>query len=261
MTAEESILLAHVLGCTRASVLAGSHRAPNDREERALAALRERRAEGYPIAYLLGSAGFYRREFQVDERVLIPRPETEHVVEQALQLLAGRSAPRIFEPGAGSGAIACTIAAERLDARVTGTDVSPGAVAVARENARRLGVADRCRFRVADVAAQPRGRYDVLVANLPYVPSADLPRRPASAAFEPRLALDGGQDGLDLYRRLLRWAPYALVPGGALVMETAPPTAAPLARLAQASFPSGRVRTGKDYAGLDRYVCVELTGQ
>jgi release factor glutamine methyltransferase len=213
-------------------------------------------ADGFPAAYRTGSAGFYRREFYVDERVLIPRPETEHIVEDALEFLHATGKLRILDAGTGSGAIACTIAAEIPGARVLATDVSPNALAVAAANAQRLGVSDRCRFVLADIAPPAAGPFDAIVANLPYIPTADVPRKPDPVGYEPRLATDGGADGMDQYRKLLAAAPSLLAPDGLLLMEGAPPTMRILEALAAAAFPGGAVTVHRDYARLERYVRV-----
>ncbi len=173
-------------------------------------ALCERRAAGRPLAYVLGSAGFYGREFIVNESVLVPRPETEHLVDDAIAFIKEMPrdhVPAVLDLGTGSGAIACTIAAE-TPARVDAIDISAAALDVARENARRLNVADRCRFISGDLIAPVKTeRYDVVIANLPYMPTADIPNAPDPLSFEPRLALDGGRDGLTVYARLLPGLP------------------------------------------------------
>ena len=214
---------------------------------------------GEPAAYASGYAGFYRREFAVDPRVLVPRPETEHVIEDALAFLQAAGSARVLrvlDVGTGSGAIACTIACEMPGAQIEATDISADALAVAQGNAARLGVADRCRFSLADIVPAGSDRFDLIVANLPYIPTADVPQKPDPVGFEPRVATDGGPDGLDQYRKLLAAAPR-LVRGGALIlMEAAPPTMAALKALAESAFPEATVTVHRDYAGLDRYVRV-----
>ena len=211
---------------------------------------------GEPAAYVSGSAGFYRREFAVDARVLVPRPETEHVIEDALAFLQAAGPARVLDVGTGSGAIACTIACEMPDAQIEATDISADALAVAQRNAARLGVADRCRFSLADIVPAGSDRFDLIVANLPYIPTADVPQKPDPVGFEPRVATDGGPDGLDQYRKLLAAAPR-LVRGGALIlMEAAPPTMAALKALAESAFPEATITVHRDYAGLERYVRV-----
>lgn len=211
---------------------------------------------GTPDAYVSGWKGFFRREFAVDEHVLIPRPETEHLVEDALEFLRATGRRHILDVGTGSGAIACTLAAEIPDAIVTASDVSIAALALAAQNAARLGVADRCTFALADIAPAGERRYDLIVANLPYIPSADVPQKPDPVGFEPRLATDGGPDGLAVYRKLLAVAPRLAGSGALVLLEAAPPTMAGLRALAEAAFPSAATTVHRDYAGLERYVRV-----
>ncbi|MBV8374409.1 MAG: peptide chain release factor N(5)-glutamine methyltransferase [Candidatus Eremiobacteraeota bacterium] len=254
------LLLAHVISRDRAWIVAhGEAPVWRGQCERFLT-LCARRAAGMPLAYLLGSAGFYGREFAVDESVLVPRPETEHLVEEALRFLAGREArgrdaATVFDVGVGSGAIGCTIAAENASVFVEGTDTSRAAIVMAARNARRLGVSARCRFHHGRHGLPVRERvFDAIVANLPYIPSADVPTPPAPTGFEPREALDGGRDGLAVYREFLPSAPPLLAAGGLLLMEAAPPVIDALAALAGKTFPQSLLEIGNDYAGLARYV-------
>jgi release factor glutamine methyltransferase len=164
----------------------------------------------------------------------------------------------VFEAGVGSGAIGCTIAAEMPGAIVEGTDMSPAAIKVAEYNARRLNVQTRCKFYFADVVRpQDEKSYDLVVANLPYIPSADVPRQPDPVGFEPRLALDGGPDGLNLYRKLLAVVPKMLRPGALLLMEAAPPTMPGLRSMTHSALPHAQVEVRRDYAGLERYLYVK----
>ncbi|HEV3194723.1 MAG TPA: peptide chain release factor N(5)-glutamine methyltransferase [Candidatus Cybelea sp.] len=253
------LLLAHAVGQSRTWAVAHPEAPLPAEEARAFVALCERRRAGVPIAYLLGSAGFCGREFVVDESVLVPRPETEHLVEEALEFIRERIYPRdgppkVLDVGTGSGAIACTIASETA-AKVDATDVSKNALTVAIENARRLGVSERCRFCEGDLVEPVRGnRYDVVIANLPYVPSSDLRQAPDPTAFEPRLALDGGPDGLALYRRLLPQIPQLLTSESLVLLEAAPPTIPMLKELLQRTLPNFAISIGHDYAGLARYI-------
>jgi release factor glutamine methyltransferase len=249
---DAQLLLAHVLARPR-EWLAAHGEAPVSAEESAVfRTLCERRRTGAPVAYLLGSAWFYGREFIVNESVLIPRPETEHLVDEALRFIRGPM--RVLDVGTGCGAIACTIAAE-TEARVDATDASPAAIDLARENARRMGVVERCRFHVGDLAESVlRERFDVVVANLPYIPTADLPRAPESVSFEPREALDGGADGLELYRRLAHQLPAILNNESLVLLEGAPPTVAGIACLACEALAGFQVAILHDHAGLARYV-------
>jgi len=255
---DATLLLEYVTALPRESFITSDTRVLTGFEREQFARAVERRLAGTPVAYITGSVGFYGRKFMVDERVLVPRPETEHVVEAALGALreSGKTRGHIADVGTGSGAVAITIAAELPDAWVFGTDISHGAIDVARRNAAQNNVFQSCTFLHGDLA-QPLLRFapfDALVANLPYVPTADIPTLPDPVAFEPSLALDGGADGLALYRRLIATLPALLAPQAPVVFEAAPGTIEPLARLVEAAFPGVLLTIGEDYAGLPRFV-------
>lgn len=261
--ADAQILLGHVLRRDRGWFIAHGENILPDAQIERFRALCAKRASGMPVAYITGLAGFYGREFAVNEHVLIPRPETEHLAEEAIAHLRAQNAAygslkrvlTVFEAGVGSGAIACTIAAEVPNVSVEGSDLSPQALEVAQQNARRLNVHARCKFVLADAAeGHAQKLYDVIAANLPYVPSADVPQRPEPVAFEPLLALDGGPDGLAPYRKLLTRVPGMLRPGGLLLLEAAPPTIHALCSLVQRALPAAAVEIRRDYAGQERYV-------
>jgi len=255
--ADAQILLAHALGRGREWLFSHGESFLSGAQAEKYAELCEKRAAGIPVAYITGFAGFYKREFAVNEHVLIPRPETEHLVEDAIAHVRAKQFVSVFEAGVGSGAIACTIAAELSNALVEGTDMSPKAIEVAEHNARRLNVHTRCAFHFADVVVPQDGKsYDLVIANLPYIPSAEVPQKPDPVGFEPRLALDGGPDGLDQYRKLLAAAPNMLRPGALLLMEAAPPSIAMLRALTQAALPQAQVEVRRDYAGHERYLYV-----
>lgn len=265
--ADAQLLLAFTLGRDRTWLVSHGEAFLSRAQADKYLTLCERRATGIPVAYITGFAGFFGREFAVNEHVLIPRPETEHLVEDAIAYLQERvdsGAPAlkpiltVFEAGIGSGAIGCTIAAEVPHAIIEATDISAAALKVAEYNARRLNVQSRCKFYNADVVKPTDAKsYDAVVANLPYIPSADVPMPPEAAGFEPRIALDGGADGLDQYRKLLARAPRMMRPGGLLLMEAAPPTVGLLADLAAAAVPDARIEIRNDYAGLERYLYVK----
>jgi release factor glutamine methyltransferase len=252
--------LAHVLRRERAWLVAHGDATPSVEEAQAFERLSAQRARGVPAAYLLGSAGFYGHEFLVDESVLIPRPETEHLVDEAIRFIGDRPL-RVLDVGTGSGAIACAIAAQ-THATVDATDISGEALEIAKENAQRTGVGERCTFYAGDLTEPVNDeRYDVIVANLPYVPTKDIPEKPNPIAFEPRVALDGGPDGLALYRRLLDALPSLTTPEALILLEAAPPTIAALAGVAKKIFPDCAIAIGRDYAGLDRYVRISRQSQ
>jgi len=251
---DAGLLLAWTLRRSREWLLAHDDVRVSEEEAAAFERLCARRREGMPIAYLLGTAEFYGRSFVVNENVLVPRPETEHLIDEALSLI--KSPTRVLDVGTGCGAIACTLAAAR-PVRVVGTDLSPAAVAVAAENARRLEVAQRCRFVQGNLVEPVRGtRFGAVVANLPYVPSGDLPQAPAPASFEPRAALDGGTDGLALYRELILQLPFLLEEDALVLLEAAPPTIEGLLEIARATFATSRIEARSDYGGRARFVSI-----
>lgn len=265
--ADAQILLAFALGRERGWLASHGETFITKAQTDKFLELCERRATGVPVAYITGNAGFYRREFLVNDSVLIPRPETEHLIEEAVAYLRERSdaepgVKRVFtvlDAGTGSGAIACTVAAEVPNALVEGTDASEKALKVAEYNAQRLNVQSRCKFYLADIVRIDDAKhYDVAIANLPYIPTADVPQRPEPAGFEPREALDGGADGLNYYRRLLETIPRLMRPGALLLMEAAPPTIRALAALASEAFPGSEPQVRVDYGGLERYVSVKV---
>jgi release factor glutamine methyltransferase len=255
------LLLANVTGRNAAWLRANDDATIDEKMVELATQFVKRRATGEPLAYIVGSAGFHGHTFLVDSGVLVPRPETEHLVDDAVAHLRSWDGVRALDVGTGSGAIACAIAAAVPGAIVHATDVSPEALIVALANAQRLGVEGRVYFYLGDLATPVRRkRYDVIVANLPYIPTVDIPVAPDPVSFEPRLALDGGPDGLELYRRLFADAPGMLVPAGILYMEAAPPTIGALAELAVATFPEAKVELGRDYGERERYVKVTTPG-
>ena len=212
------ILLAHVLGQASPAALDPA-RVISAPEETAFAGLWERYEGGEPVQYILGEWDFWGRTFRVDARALIPRPETEHLVEEAL-----REAPaprRVLDLGCGSGILAVTLACERPSALVVGVDRSPAALALARENVRRHGVGGRAVLAASDwLAAIGAARFDLAVSNPPYVAMADRDALPASVRdFEPPEALFAGGDGLSEIRRLLEAVPRVLASGGRFLFE------------------------------------------
>jgi release factor glutamine methyltransferase len=262
---DAEVLLRHVLGLDRSALYAHPERRLSEAERRRFDALVERRAAGEPVAYLTGEREFMGLPFAVDRRTLVPRPETEVLVERALALLAGRPGTdddpvRVVDVGTGSGAIAVAVAAlaprpEGL--RVFATDLSGPALAVARRNTARLLGPGRPRvdFVQGSLLEALRGPFDLVLANLPYVPSEEVPGLPASVSrYEPALALDGGPDGLDLNRALLADLEGKLRPGGGVLLECDPRQAPLLAGLVAAALPGAAVRTLRDLAGRDRVV-------
>jgi len=249
---DADVLLAHVLGVGKEALFAHPERELSAAEETRYRALIERRGHGEPVAYLRGFKEFYGLRFGVDARVLIPRPETEVLVDAARSRIAGRPLT-VADVGTGSGAIAIAIAAHEHGVRVIATDRSRDALAVAQANALSNGVADRVEFRHGDLLAPITERVDIVCANLPYLPDASVERwvgERSSLAFEPRVAVVAGSDGLSVIRRCVADLPRVLAPDGTAFFECDPPQIAAITRMLEDS--RLRVRIVRDLAGLDR---------
>lgn len=219
---DAQVLVAHHLAVNRAYLVANPMRVLTESEDARIDLAVARRAMGHPVAYLVGKREFYSRDFAVGPGVLIPRPETEVLVEVALAKLRGvDGAPRILDLGTGSGAIAVTLACERPAAHVTATDTSDEALAIARDNARALGCAARVELLHGRWYEPVRGRrFDLIVANPPYVAVGDPHLAAGDLRFEPCGALtDGSADGLDSIRAVVAGAPEYLAPGGWVLLE------------------------------------------
>lgn len=218
---EAQLLLAHALQCTRMQLYTGFDKPLAEPELASYRALIKRRLAGESVAYLLGEQEFWGLPFFVDPAVLVPRPDTETVIEVARAQRPDRAAAcRVLDLCTGSGAIAIALAKELPAAHVIATELSPAAAAVARRNVERNAVGDRVEVREGDLFAPVAGeRFDLVVGNPPYIASAVIATLSAEVRREPRLALDGGADGLVFYDRICAAAAAHLAPGGALVLE------------------------------------------
>jgi release factor glutamine methyltransferase len=249
---EAELLLAATLDLDRVGLYVNFER-PLDAAE--LSAFREkvrRRAQREPVQYILGEAEFWSLTFKVGPAVLVPRADTEVLVEEALTRIEGVA--RVLDVGTGSGAIAVALAHEKPEILVTALDCSQEALDVARRNAQGNGVAERVSFLTGDLAKLTCGPFDVLVSNPPYIPTGDLAKMmPEVRDYEPRQALDGGVDGLEAYRHLAIQAPQVLVPGGWLLVEVGVNQAGDVSALFKAA---GLIEIGQrnDYAGIPRVV-------
>ncbi|HEY1372637.1 MAG TPA: peptide chain release factor N(5)-glutamine methyltransferase [Candidatus Binatia bacterium] len=253
---DAEILLGEALGTDRGRLFLNDLELPDAALAR-FRALVARRAGGEPVSYITGRREFWSLDFIVTPAVLTPRPETELLVEIALKLIVSKAAPRILDLGTGSGAIAVALAKEIPGAEIVATDIFREALAIARANARRHGVDNRIRFFAGDLlapVAAMTGGFDLIVSNPPYIRRADIAALPRDVRdYEPRIALDGGADGRDFYRRIAREAPDYLSAGGFAAVEIGAGMSADVARLfADAGFAD--VRIEKDLAGLERVV-------
>jgi release factor glutamine methyltransferase len=221
------VLLCHALGVERTHLFTGSENQVGESDYETYLQLIERRAAGEPLQYITGHQEFYGLDFMVTPDVLIPRPETEFLVERVIKLVeeSTEETPLVVDVGTGSGCIAVAVAVHFARARVLATDLSHAALDVAWQNACKHGVADRVEFLEGDlleplVLRSLKGQIDFIVSNPPYIPAADLEHLQREIReHEPRVALFGGDDGLDFYRRLLRESPRFLKPAGKLVIE------------------------------------------
>ena len=257
---DAEVLLGFVLGMNRARLHARWRDAIGAASAARYADLVQRRARHEPVAYLVGERAFYDVDLFVTSDVLIPRPETEHLLEEALAWTRGRARPQIraLDVGTGSGALALSLARHLPQVEVWAVDRSLAALDVARRNLARYGLERRVALVCGDLLAGLAGPFDLIVANLPYIPRADLAQlAPDVADYEPHLALDGGEDGLDLIRRLLSEAPTRLAPDSLLLLEIDSRQGQAVARLASKLFPGAEIVVLQDYAGLDRVVRIE----
>ena len=246
---DAEVLLAHVIGCKRIDLYANFEQPVEAAErERYRELVRARATERVPTAYLIGTREFWSLDIEVTRDVLIPRPETELLV----QTVAALAPARVAEIGVGSGAVLAALARELPDAELVGVDCGAEALEVARRNLERLGAAERTSLLLGDLTEPLAGTFDVVASNPPYVPTDVLATLEPELAHEPALALDGGPDGLDVVRRLVAAAPE-LVPGGFLALEIGDGQAEPVAALANEAG-AKEVRVHEDLAGVPRVI-------
>ncbi len=253
---EAELLLAHLLEERRVFLHAHPETALSPMQASIYARLVQRRAHDEPLPYLTGRVEFYGRDFAVTPDVLIPRPETELLVETALAWIKSHDVTRVVDVGTGSGCIAVTLAAEMPRLSIIATDISADALHVARRNAERQRVGDRLACVQADVLAPLLGPFDLIVSNPPYVAGDEWDTLPASVRREPRLALLAGPQGLDAIRRLLNQARARLRPGGLLLVEIGETQGNAVRALARANFLQASVRILQDLAGKERLLQV-----
>lgn len=242
-------LLAHVLGKKRLDLYLEFDRPLSETERAPLRDLIRERGNGKPLQHLLGTAEFFGRSFLCDSRALVPRPETEQLVELILE----QKPSKILDVGTGSGIIALTLALKLPGAEVSAVDISSAALSLARENAKRLELEERVTFHEGDLLPDGDAIFDCIAANLPYIATADMAALQKEVTFDPAGALDGGPDGLDLVRRLIDLAPARLAPGGIIGLEIGHDQAASVAQIfSERGYKDIVVR--KDLQNVERFV-------
>jgi release factor glutamine methyltransferase len=261
------LLLSHVLNIARIQLYTGYDRVVGEDQLARFRELVRRAGEQEPIAYLTGKAHFFSLEFSVNRDVLIPRPDTETLVENVLQTVrnqAGLESPRVLDLCTGSGCVAAAIAKNLKAANVLAIDISEKAAAVARDNIQQLGLTDRVMVEVGDLFAPMKTivdarPFDLIVANPPYIASDQLAGLDKSVReYEPMLALDGGPDGLVIHRRILGKAPDHLLPGGRVFLEIAFDQGAAAREMAAKFDAFTDCRVLKDFGGRDRVLALQL---
>ncbi len=255
---ECELLLMHALEISRVQMYVDINHELSLKQEEAFWNLIKRRLSREPIAYIIGHREFYGLDFYIDPSVLIPRPESELLVEKSLNWAQSHTVSTIAEIGTGCGAIAISLALNLPKAKIYATDISDSAIRVALFNCKKHGVVDRIyllRGNMLDPLPEP---VKLIIANLPYVKESELPQVP-SASFEPRLALNGGSDGLEKIRQLCSQLSAKLRPEGCLLLEIGQGQREAVIALLHSLFPSAKIEVSPDLGGIDRVVSLTLT--
>ena len=250
---EDEIILTHILQCRRDQLLVDKH-VLNVSQEKQFQEYKYRRQNGEPLQYILGSWNFYGLEFKVDPRVLVPRPETEGLVELAIKRFKGND---ILDLGTGSGNIAITLAKFLPYTKVTSVDISLDALTVAMTNAQIHGVDGRIAWVNCDMnayLAECAETFDLIISNPPYIPQSEMVNLPVDVQQEPMLALDGGVDGLDFYHNIIKYSPHLLRTGACLMMEFGDGQSKDIKSLIEAQSGFVGIQIIKDLAGKDRII-------
>ena len=255
---DSQVLLAHVLDKARAWILAHPENSLTNEEILALEAAATRLETGTPLPYVLGQWEFFGLKFRITPETLIPRPETEHLVENALTWLDQHPKCRLaLDVGTGSGCIAIALASRIPDLKIIATDKSFSALDVARVNALQLGTLQQVEFLQANLMPPVQSKFNLICANLPYIPTSTLHTLKVYGK-EPELALDGGKDGLDLIRSLIYLAAYSVSPGGLILLEIESSQGGAGSSLAKTIFPDAHIQILPDLAGLDRLLRIQI---
>ncbi|MAF85319.1 MAG: protein-(glutamine-N5) methyltransferase, release factor-specific [Dehalococcoidales bacterium] len=253
---ESELLLRHALKISQTQLYIDFDRELSPKQEKTFWNLVKRRLKGEPTAYIIGHREFYGYDFQVNHDVLIPRPESELLVEKAIQIAQNRSGVTIAEIGTGCGAIAISLALNLPKAKIYATDISAPALKVAQANCQKHGVTERVCLLPGDMLDPLPEPVDLIVANLPYVGESELPIQTSS---EPRLALDGGPDGLEKIRQLASQLNSKLNPESYLLLEMGQGQEKAVTTTLSSLFPSAKIEVTPDLAGIDRVVSLHLT--
>ncbi|MBQ7908174.1 MAG: peptide chain release factor N(5)-glutamine methyltransferase [Elusimicrobiaceae bacterium] len=250
--AEAEFLLAAALQTSRTRVLAFSAQLVETAEAEQFCNFIEKKKSGMPVAYITGETDFCSLTLRCDARALAPRPETEELVEYCAKLFEKGADPAILDLCTGSGCIALALAAKFPRARVTAVDISPEALSLAQENARLSKLQEKVTFIQSNLFEEVSGSFDLIVSNPPYIPTADMATLSPEVRQEPHLALDGGEDGLDIVRQIVQLAGDYLNPYGTLALEIGMGEAPAVCALFDPSQWEGGIK--KDFAGIDRFI-------
>lgn len=265
---EKEILLTSILNCPRSSLYNGDF-SLDAKARKSLSRCLSLRSQGFPLQYILGEVEFFGLIFKVDKRVFIPRPETEILVETAINKLKDRKGElRLLDLGTGSGCIAISMAKFLPSAKITAVDISMEALSLAEENARMNSVSDRISFMQSDLLSSAAGpakggsgaTFDLIVSNPPYIRSQEIEHLQKELKYEPRIALDGGCDGLDFYRRIIQDAPGFLKKDGLLLMEIGFSQCPKIKNFLQMSHNFEIMDIIKDYSGIERVLVAKKHG-
>lgn len=255
---EVQVIMAFVLGQSREWIVTHSKTELTDEQEKKLERALLRLQNGEPLAYITGKRSFYGLEFIVSPEVLIPRPETEHLVEEAISWLEDNPSRRkVLDVGTGSGILAITLADTFSDLEITGIDISEGALEIAHQNGLLHHLDERISWLQNDLLAGINKKVDMIVANLPYIPASTLETLEV-IHYEPRLALDGGKDGVDLIKRLLEQTTALLKSNGLILLEIEATISELVQEIARNIYPSAKITCLFDYANLPRLIKIQL---
>lgn len=251
--AHAELIAAFVLNKSRTYIRAFGDNLIYDKEEKLFNKILEEKLSGKPLAHIIGEAEFMGRLFTVGPTVLIPRPETEELVEQSVKHISGSKPDFILDMCSGSGCIAVSLAFLFPSAQVTGADISQGAIEVARKNASNMNLNKRVSFVQSDLFENIKGRFDLIISNPPYIPTEVIKTLSPEVQSEPHIALDGGSDGMDIIKKIILAAPVYLKEGGLLALETGYGQSQKVLQFFKEQYWQ-ETFTGKDFAGIERFI-------